>query len=71
MKSEKLQAHLVEAANVIKFNLLALNSHSKNEALRVKTRNRPTLQGDINMSQIITVCFFDAYPSYICYSSLC
>ena len=49
MKSEKLTAHLVEAAHVIKFNLLALNSHSKNEALRVETCYRPTLRGDINI----------------------
>ena len=44
MKSEKLPAHLVKAAHVIKFNLLALNSHSKNEALRVETCYRPTLR---------------------------
>ena len=44
MKSERLPAHLVKASHVIKFNLLALNSHSKNEALRVKTCYRPTLR---------------------------
>ena len=53
MKSEKLTTHLVKAAHVIKFNLLALNSHGKNEALRVETRNRPTLRGDININQTL------------------
>ena len=59
MKSEKLTAHLVEAAHVIKFNLLALNSHSKNKALRVETCYRSTLRGDIN----IKLCKIGVQPS--------